>query len=68
MLQQGYEARMTGINEKERLTNEKLAESTLLKEKWTIDSEAVAMKLKELAFGEKNVKKWKISAIDEKKP
>ena len=59
---------MTGINEKERLTNEKLAESTLLKEKLTIDSEAVAMKLKELAFREKNVKKWKISVIDEKKP
>ena len=56
MLQQGYEARMTGINEKERLTNEKLAESTLLKEKWTIDSEAVAMKLKELAFREKKCK------------
>ena len=31
MLQQGYEARMTGINEKERLTNEKLAESTFAK-------------------------------------
>ena len=48
---------MTGINEKERLAEEKLAESTLLKEKWTIDSEAVAMKLKkELAFREKKCK------------